>query len=482
MTRLLLSFISLAVSLQMYAQPIYRRGGFQFAFEADSILTSDFFYTPVKEAKKLSFALPANLQMLGIKQDTGKIESTQQLSIFPTVGFRSGNWIAEAYLGVTFENNLGNYGMQSSGFGQKPVAMELGRSNRMFVTPGFVVNYRANEHFSFSGGYDKNFIGEGYSSLFLSDNASNSPFFRATTSFWRVKYTVLYNSLDNTNSYQLPNQFKTNKFATTHVIAIKPTKWLEVQLFESIVWQTRDSLNNRGFDLNYFNPVIFFRPVEYSLGSSDNALLGGGFNIRPAKNFTLYSQILLDEFLLKEVKARRGWWANKFALQGGFKWFNAAGVQGLNILSEINIVRPYTYTHQSNNTNYGHNYSALAHPWGANFYQAVLIAQYKKDRNRFVLHIEGGRKGLDTSATQSFGGNVFVPYTYRGKDMDYGNTVAQGNTVNILSASVLYAYSFQERMKLELYISPGIRKIGSVEQFEFKVGIRTPFFNSYANY
>ena len=60
----------------------------------------------------------------------------------------------------------------------------------------------------------------------------------------------------------------------------------------------------RGFDPNYANPFIFYRPVEFSVGSSDNALVGANIKITPFKNHIFYTQFIFDEFLLSEIKSR----------------------------------------------------------------------------------------------------------------------------------------------------------------------------------
>ncbi|MES2628100.1 MAG: hypothetical protein V4616_03940 [Bacteroidota bacterium] len=478
MKNFLVVLFLVAVCAPAAAQPIFRRGGFQFAFTSDSVLQSDYFYATPDSGSRFKVAVPSLLQGR-VETGNGKTGASSQMYVIPTLGFKSGNFRGEAYLGGALEQNPLNNSFHSYGFGQRPVDSSSAKAHGHLV-PGGVITYTPNYHFSFSAGYDKNFIGEGYYSLFLSDNASNNAFFKASTSFWKVKYSVMYSALENIHSYQAPNQLQTNKYSTTHVISLKPTKWLEVVLFESIVWQNKDSLNTRGFDLNYFNPVIFYRPVEYSLGSADNAMLGGGFNFRPAKNFMVYSQVMLDEFLLKEMLAGNGWWANKWGVQGGFKWYNVFDIQGWNLLGEVNVVRPYTYSHGTNNTNYGHHYSSLAHPWGANFYQAVMISQYRRGKHRLVVEAQAGQKGYDAQALRSYGGNLFVPYGY--KIRDYGNSIAQGTKTTIATASVLYGYTFSDAMNLEAFGSAGFSKLGSDNRMIFQFGLRTPLFNRYGNF
>ena len=91
-----------------------------------------------------------------------------------------------------------------------------------------------------------------------------------------------------------------SKFGTFHYLSFNATKWLNIGVFESVIWQGNDPNRQRAYDINYLNPLIFFRPVEYSLGSADNSMLGFSFKIRLNENNQLYGQLLLDEFYLKE--------------------------------------------------------------------------------------------------------------------------------------------------------------------------------------
>ena len=54
-----------------------------------------------------------------------------------------------------------------------------------------------------------------------------------------------------------------------HHIDFGVTKWLNIGLFEGIVFGRKDH-----FDFGYLNPVIFYRSIEQQNGSFDNSLLG----------------------------------------------------------------------------------------------------------------------------------------------------------------------------------------------------------------
>ena len=167
--------------------------------------------------------------------------------------------------------------------------------------------------------------------------------------FWKVKYVNLYSMhVDNYNGQE------NKKFSSTHTLSWNINKAINLSIFESVVWAAKDSLNQRNFDINYLNPIIFFRPVEYSIGSADNSFLGANLKLRFFKKHIFYGQLLVDEFLLNELRSGNGWWANKYGFQFGYKVFDLFGIKGLGAQIEYNEVRPFTYSHVVSQQNYGH--------------------------------------------------------------------------------------------------------------------------------
>ena len=64
------------------------------------------------------------------------------------------------------------------------------------------VGIKPSKHFLVQFGHGKHFIGDGYRSLLLSDNAFNYPFLRIQTSFWKVQYTNLYAEMQDINYFE----------------------------------------------------------------------------------------------------------------------------------------------------------------------------------------------------------------------------------------------------------------------------------------
>ena len=343
-------------------------------------------------------------------------------------------------------------------------------------------SYSPNKIFNFQAGCDKHFWGDGYRSLFLSDVAAPYPFLKISTNVWHLSYVSLFTIMkDATN----PSGFKKdrlNKYATFHYLGWNATKRLNIGVFESIVWQGADSTRYRGFDVNYLNPVLFFRPTEYSLGSSDNAFLGFSFKLKLFKKQQFYGQLLLDEFLLKEIKAQKGWWGNKQAFQLGLKSFDLFKISKLNFQTEFNYVRPYAYSHASVQQNYGHMNQPLAHPLGANFMESATFINYRHKRFFFEAKCTYAVYGADSSTTD-YGKNIFISYVNR--PAEYGNFTGQGFQTHLITASLRAAYILDTKnnFKIELGFADRMISSSSTKNIPYVFfGIKTDLCNQYDDY
>ncbi|NOZ47932.1 MAG: hypothetical protein GXO79_14310 [Chlorobi bacterium] len=297
-------------------------------------------------------------------------------------------------------------------------------------------------------GNGKQFIGEGYRSLLLSDAAFNYPFLKFTANVWRIQYTMLYAQLIDMSQTLSVNVGYSKKFMSLHYLSWNATNNWNISLFETVIWQKKDSIYRRGFDVNYLNPVIFFRPVEYSLNSPDNVLVGLNTSYRFLKTNKIYAQLLIDEFYLSHIRKKDGWWANKYAIQVGMKNYDLFYIKNLDLILEYNRTQPFTYSHLSSQQNYGHYNQPMAHPLGANFSEFVSITNYRIKRfyirNKFIYSLHG------ENTESNYGGDIFLSYTTRAKE--YNNFIGQGLAtdlyINDLSLGILINPNTQ--MSLEI--------------------------------
>jgi hypothetical protein len=287
---------------------------------------------------------------------------------------------------------------------------------------------------------------------------------------------------DITNANGVKSKFQ-NKFATFHYLSWNILKELNVGVFENVIWSGTDTNQVRSFDPNYLNPFIFYRPVEYSVGSPDNAFIGLNINARLAHTVKLYGQLGLDEFFLKEIRAHRGWWGNKQSWQLGFNYINAFKIKGLNVQMEYNEARPYTYSHGIVAQNYAHYGLPLAHPLGANFREFLGIINFRK--NNFQISIKGSYAivGKDTLGSKSnMGQNIFLSYTTR--PYEYGHYTTQGDKNTLLQSDIRLTYwiipNISARFELG-YIQRSERSAAGyiLEEPYIYLGFKTSFWNMY---
>jgi len=338
----------------------------------------------------------------------------------------------------------------------------LGRSKfKKFKDTGFdypvaegYISYTPNKFFSFQAGNGKNFIGDGYRSLFLSDVSAPYSYLKITTNFWKIKYTNLWMWVDDIRPEVSPDGSNLRKYVATHHLSYNVTKKLNIGLFESIITNNEDK---NGFDVNFFNPIIFYRNVEFNRGSaSGNAVLGLNSSYKWNDKLFLYSQFLLDELSVERLRDGNGYWANKFGVQAGMKYFDAFGIDNLYLQGEVNIVRPFTYAHRESTLNYGHFNQQLAHLWGANFWEGIGIARYHKNRWYANAKLVYGKKGFDfEDDPASYGGNIFIPYTER--ISDFGNDIAQGNKADIFIGDLQLGYLINPSTNLKLFAGVNYR-------------------------
>ncbi|KAB8152007.1 gliding motility protein RemB [Kordia sp. TARA_039_SRF] len=357
------------------------------------------------------------------------------------------------------------------------------------VAEGYI-SYSPNKTFNVQFGHSRNFIGDGYRSLFVSDVVSPYPFLKLNTSFWKIKYTNTWMWLRDVRPEVTEDGAFLTKYIANHYLSWNVSKKLNLGFFESVIWKND---NNRGFDINYVNPVIFYRAIEFSTGSrAGNALVGLSSKYKWNDNVNFYGQFILDEFSLNDIREGNQSWKNKFGFQLGAKYYNAFKVDNLLLQFEYNQVRPYTYSHNEVATNYGHNNQSLAHLWGANFREVIGIARYNHKRWFGSAKLIFGQRGLDFDPAidnASYGGNIFIDNDNRVGDT--GIELLQGNKTNVLIGDLNVGYIINPKTNLKIFANITYRSFNpdanTVVDFKenttwFNFGIRTDIFNWYFDF
>ncbi len=323
------------------------------------------------------------------------------------------------------------------------------------------IDWNISKHIWMQFGHDRTNIGNGFRSLIFSDFAPPNLFLRANLKIWKLNYffqlsrmTAQVNSspTGNTGNKRYPD-----KFMAFHQVSVNLGKKFNLAFFESVIFAPQDSINGGAFELSYLNPVITYRPIEQQNGSSDNVVLGLDWKWLARKRLSFYGQFVLDEFVLKNLLASTGWWANKFAVQGGAKYIDVAGVSNLDLQLEGNVVRPFTYSHANQFTSYTNYMQPIAHPLGANFYELAAIIRYQP-RPKLSLTVKSfyAKTGRDQAAANIAAGAPFVNWggdinkSYNTRQQEYNNKIGQGYDNTIIYSDLLASYMLRHNFFIDL--------------------------------
>lgn len=350
-----------------------------------------------------------------------------------------------------------------------------------------LVSYTPNKYLNFALGYDKNFIGDGYRSMLLSDVASNYSFFRLRATVGNVQYQTIFSYMLDNQAPQLTDDRRLGsrgKWNAMHYVDWNVSNRFSLGLFQAVTWADAEPEGKRGFDFNYIHPFVFLRPIEGANSSSpDKMRLGMNTKYEISRKAAVYGQFMFDEFVAKEVFKGNGFWANKWAVQLGVRGSDLFKVDNLNYLAEFNTARPYTYSHFQRLTSYSGMNQPLAHPMGANFREFLGILNYSYKRFDFQGQLSYARYGLDP-AGENYGSNIFLSYNTRAND--YGNHVGQGlkTDLNFLEGKVSYLLNPKYNLRIEL---GGVYRSEKYVEFMEKTtlvtfGLRSTFRNLYQDF
>ena len=178
-----------------------------------------------------------------------------------------------------FAQYVNDYAESLKAFGPDPAIIPGRGIGKQFKTDSYdypvaeaYLSYTPAKFINIQFGHGKNFIGDGYRSLLVSDVASPHTFLKFNTKFWKIKYTNTWMWLKDVRPEVTVDKAFLTKYMANHYLSWNVSKRLNIGLFESVLWI---NTNGRGFDVNYLNPIIFFRAMEFESGQgSGNAVLG----------------------------------------------------------------------------------------------------------------------------------------------------------------------------------------------------------------
>jgi hypothetical protein len=264
------------------------------------------------------------------------------------------------------------------------------------------ISWKPRGVFSLQFGHDKNFIGDGYRSLLLSDVSANYTFLRFSLTWKKFQYTRIIAALENIDYHTLGLDTKEFPFKTAnfHLVSVNILKKLQLSLFEGTILKNPDDGKFK-LTLDVASPVPFLDILHnrWKKPATDQINSIGGINLnwRISPTFQLYNQWCLDV----PVNKAGGMTYHKYGYQLGLKYFHAFTLKNLILQAEYNKVQPYTYAQTDSTIAYSHFSQPLSHPLGANFNEIMGSVSYRFKRCYGEYMITSARYGADTKTNNS---------------------------------------------------------------------------------
>lgn len=173
-------------------------------------------------------------------------------------------------------------------------------------------------------------------SIYVSGNAPPFTVFNLGVKFKTFEYRFSHGGLLATYSDSSKVGFNAvvpQKYSAMHRFAVKPS-WGEIGFWESIVYSKRD------IDMEYLNPLSFFKSLEHALRDRDNSMMGLDLTARPFKNVELKGSFILDDIIFGEIG--KDFWSNKYAWNFG-AWYASDFAMDFGL--EYSRIEPYTFSH-----------------------------------------------------------------------------------------------------------------------------------------
>lgn len=359
-----------------------------------------------------------------------------------------------------FRSHLKRYTMQHVAIPGYGVPKRFKETGQDFTKSQGIISYSPARWINLQIGHGQFFLGNGFRSLILSDNAISYPYLKTLFEYKKIQYQIAFSEytnfdLDHWGYSSGEISYRYRKYASLIAFSYLPFEGTEFSFFEHILWQTSDyKTYSRKIPLNYFNPLPLWRPIQYGMDSKHNALIGFNFRQRIYTPLQVYGQLIFDNISKNKPDSTHA--GNRYGWQIGFKYFDLlhSFIDNTQIYfqTELNYVSPHTYSHTNARQSYTHYNLPLAHLWGANFFENIVIikARYR----HFFVEYKWTRlhSGVDTKDT-NYGKNIWTSDANAHLFYDDKNNFPniQGYERTIFHNSIIAGYTFNYRYNFQLF-------------------------------
>lgn len=337
-----------------------------------------------------------------------------------------------------------------------------------FKTDGFDYAYavgsfvfKLHKSLSIAAGNNTHFIGDGYRSLLLSDNAGGSPYFRInwnpgkklSCNYYRTRYM---NLLRKPISSSAETYYEAKGFSVNYV-TYRPTEKLAFSLFEGIIWNRGDAATSRFSHPMYFNPIPVLSGLVVNDSNDMNVYYGLNAGYQVFNNHRFYGQFAIQEFKVE-----------KSAFQIGYRGYGFFNLRDIMIQIEYNNVPKGFYATGNRRLNYSHFNLPVGHIKGNGFQEFV-----------FRGNIEIKRVYADVKSI------IYILKDYRSTELLAFNNNAQKFSGNVTIQTLEVGYRFNRKMNLCLFGSLTYRSTSEKNDQPtsfVSIGLKTALMHHYSDF
>ncbi len=211
------------------------------------------------------------------------------------------------------------------------------------------------------------------------------------------------------------------KYLAAHRLEAAVRPWLDLGFQEQVIY------GDRGPELAYLNPIMFYWAAQSYLGDKDNVLMGVDADFHPGHGLRAWAAYVVDD--LKKMRVFSSDFTNKFSLQAGFLWVYPFGWQDTDIRAEYVRIEPWIYTHRYPINTYAHFGAPLGHALGPNSDRWQVQVSHRLTPSLALL-VTGDRTRhgfnelLPDGTVRNVGGDLFLGW--RPGDRRDGKTFLDG--------------------------------------------------------
>lgn len=333
-----------------------------------------------------------------------------------------------------------------------------------------VVTYAPLKQLRISFGNNKHFIGAGYRSLLLSDNAANFPYLQLSYKInKKLSGEVIYAQQINllrTLRNSTPEALYEKKGYTVHYFTYQAIPNLSISLFEGTNWNRGDSLQSQRVNGWYYNPMPLLSTAFLGTQSRwSNTVLGLNVLYTAPVHLAFYGQLAVNQ--LKSFHP---------AYQIGLRWSEPFAVKNLFFQTEWNSVPLNFYVSPNFRLNYTHNNLPLAHPMGSGFSEWVFRGNYEW-KKVFITYQSNVYLTQYDKVNKQFGRPIYALSSTPSAAVEKGMLLLQ---------QVEIGYRFNRSNNLQFFIAGLYRKAifpsDKSSALVLSIGLRTNLCNRYFDF